>query len=149
MDDGKQIKLALGGMEHSLGLTLRVAQLTSFKMLFDVLDDSSPKVGEFSVLKAIADNPGVRQGVLADVFKIKWPSMSKMINKMEKKGYLVRVVPPNDRRSVTLKITELGKVEAERFLPMLVEANDKVFSMLDDGEQATLLKLLRKISGWS
>jgi DNA-binding MarR family transcriptional regulator len=152
LDDLTSIEsdISLGEFETSLGLLVRVAQLTAHELLYSRLQHSNNKltVGEFTILQAIGENPGIRQGILADRLHIKWPSMTKLVNDLEKRGYLRRVVPFGDRRSFGLVLTEEGKMQVAEQKPKMMIANTEVFSMLEDAEQQILVRLLRKVVGW-
>src|SRR5690606_24598659 len=99
---------SFGVFENSAGFLLRIAQLTAFDRFFEAFPGDGIKISEFTVLLAIAENPGIRQGVLADVLKIKWPNMTKLVRTLEDNDWVGRHIPPNDRRSVELHVTEKG-----------------------------------------
>ncbi|MCT7378372.1 MarR family winged helix-turn-helix transcriptional regulator [Chelativorans salis] len=147
IEDGKT-GLSFGKFERSAGFLLRIAQLTVFERMFAELKDGHVKIGEFTILLAIAENPGVRQGAMADVLKIKWSNMTKLVRSLEERGLVERFVPPHDRRSVELRLTEEGRKLLETFTPLMFEADRRSLPMLSDEEHATFLALLRKVSGW-
>lgn len=140
--------VSLGALEHSAGFVLRIAQLTVFEHFFAVFGQSELKISEFTVLFAIAENPGIRQGVLADVLKIKWPNMTKLVRALEDRGLIERQIPHNDRRSVHLRATEEGHRQIAAEKDRMYRSDRLALSMLDDEEHALLLKLSRKIAGW-
>lgn len=145
--DGKGA-VSLGDLEQSAGLILRIAQLTVFEHFFEVFGQSDIKISEFTVLYAIAENPDVRQGVLADVLKIKWPNMTKLVRALEDRGLIERVVPPEDRRSVHLRVTPAGRRQIGVSQERMYRSDRTALGMLDDEEYAQLLRLSRKIAGW-
>jgi DNA-binding MarR family transcriptional regulator len=145
--DGKG-NVSLGLLEQSAGLIMRIAQLTVFEHFFEVFGQSDIKISEFTVLYTIAQNPGIRQGVLADVLKIKWPNMTKLVRTLEERGLIERHVPPNDRRSVHLRVTSKGRKQIAVSEQNMYRSDRMALSMLNDEEHAQLLKLSRKIAGW-
>ncbi|WP_274426402.1 MarR family winged helix-turn-helix transcriptional regulator [Chelativorans sp. YIM 93263] len=140
--------LSFGPIEESIGFLLRIAQLTVFERTFVELQRRDVKIGEFTILLAIFENPGVRQGVIADVLKIKWSNMTKLVRSLEERGLVERIVPPHDRRSIELHVTQGGRNFIEGFTPLMEEADRKALSMLSNEECVQLLALLRKVSGW-
>ena len=72
--------VSLGELEKSGGFVLRIAQLSAFERFFTVFGESEIRISEFTVLLALSENPGIRQGVLADVLKIKWSNMTKLVS---------------------------------------------------------------------
>ena len=140
--------VSLGALEQSAGLVMRIAQLTVFDHFFEVFGQSDIKISEFTVLYAIAENPGIRQGVLADVLKIKWPNMTKLVRSLEQDGLIERHIPPNDRRSVHLRVTPKGRKQIAVSEQNMYRSDRMALSMLNDDEHAQLLNLSRKIAGW-
>ena len=140
--------LRFGQQEQAAGFVLRIAQLTAFERFFAQFPVRDIRISEYSVLVGIAENPGVRQGVLADFLKIKWSNMTKVVRELEKRGLIGRRIPPNDRRSVELYVTEKGHRLIEDVAPMMRAADRKAVSMLSDEEHVQLLTLLRKVAGW-
>lgn len=140
--------VSLGELERSAGFVLRIAQLAAFDRFFDVFGESELKISEFTVLLAVAENPGVRQGVLADVLKIKWSNMTKLVRALEDRGLVSRHIPRNDRRAVILSVTEAGKRQIEANGEKMYRSDREALSMLSDDEHAQLLALSRKIAGW-
>lgn len=145
---GGKGSVSLGGLEHSAGFVMRIAQLTVFDHFFEVFGQSEIRISEFTVLVAIAENPGIRQGVLADVLKIKWPNMTKLVRALEERGLIERHVPKTDRRSVHLRVTAAGRREIGRAEEKMYRSDRLALAMLDDEEHAMLLRLSRKIAGW-
>jgi DNA-binding MarR family transcriptional regulator len=99
----------LGSMTDSLGFLLRLAQIDAFGRFFAKGDLADLGLGEISILRGIGLNPGVRQGVLAQALRIKRAHMTKIIRALEVRGLVRSAVPPEDRRSVTLWLTEAGQ----------------------------------------
>lgn len=147
--DNVKAGLSFGALEESAGFVLRIAQLATFERFFELFPDDDIRISEFTVLVAICENPGVRQGVLADVLKIKWSNMTKLVRALEEREWIGRHVPPHDRRSVELRVTEEGLRRVEAAAQRMYESDRKALAMLDDDEHATLLRLLRKVAGWT
>jgi len=141
-------EVSLGELENSAGFVLRIAQLTAFERFFAVFGDGELKISEFTVLLAVAENPGIRQGVLADVLKIKWSNMTKLVRALEERGLVERQIPRDDRRSVVLSVTDEGRREIDASADRMYRSDRLALSMLNDEEHAQLLALSRKIAGW-
>ncbi|WP_196259777.1 MarR family winged helix-turn-helix transcriptional regulator [Pelagibacterium limicola] len=141
-------QVGLGALEHSAGLMLRIAQLTAFERFFALFGESEIKISEFTVLMAVAENPGIRQGVLADVLKIKWSNMTKLVRTLEERGLVARHVPRHDRRSVVLSPTDEGRRQIEKSGEKMYRLDREALSMLTDAEHDQLIALTRKIAGW-
>lgn len=144
----EQIVASLCTLEKTAGFSIRIAELSVFELLYEKLYGSDISIGEFTVLRTIGLNPGLRQGVLADALHVKWPSMTKLINALEMRRLLKRVVPLHNRRSIELELTAEGQEVIDRNAPKFRDAETEIFSMLDDDEYKQLEKLLRKVAGW-
>lgn len=140
--------ISLGVLASTAGLMLRIAQLAAFDNFFALYSEGEVKISEFTVLMAVAENPGIRQGVLADVLKIKWSNMTKLVRTLEERGLIVRRVPRNDRRAVELSATEEGRRQIAATGDTIYRLDRQALSMLDDAEHAQLIALSCKIAGW-
>jgi DNA-binding MarR family transcriptional regulator len=140
--------VSLGALETSGGFVLRIAQLAAFERFFTVFGESEIRISEFTVLLALAENPGIRQGVLADVLKIKWSNMTKLVRALEERGLIARHVPHDDRRSVVLSVTDAGRRQIDASADKMYRSDRAALSMLSDAEHDQLLALSRKIAGW-
>jgi DNA-binding MarR family transcriptional regulator len=145
----EQVIESLAGIEKSAGFLIRIAELAVFKEMYDRSKSSEITVVEFTVLRAIGLNPGLRQGVLADVLYIKWPSMTKLISSLELRRLIKREIPSHNRRSIELHLTDEGKALVEQYEPVFKQTESDIFSMLSDEEYQQLEVLLRKVSGWT
>lgn len=139
--------LDLGDLGHSLGFLLRMAHKAASEEQSELLkdDDLGLSFNEFIVLKAIALNPGIAQGLLADLYRITWPSMSRLIASMEKRDLVRRVIPPEDRRCVGLCLTGEGERAVVKLSATVNAANEQVFSHFNCDERHVLTTLLRRI----
>ena len=140
--------VSLGNLERSGGFLLRIAQLSAFERFFTVFGESEIRISEFTVLLALSENPGIRQGVLADVLKIKWSNMTKLVRALEERGLIARHIPHDDRRSVVLSVTDAGRAQIDASADKMYHSDRVALSMLDDEEHAQLIALSRKIAGW-
>ena len=140
--------ISLGDLEKSAGFVLRIAQLSAFERFFTVFGESELRISEFTVLLALSENPGIRQGVLADVLKIKWSNMTKLVRALEERGLIARHIPHDDRRSVVLSVTEAGRRQIDASADKMYRSDREALSMLNEEEHAELIRLSRKIAGW-
>lgn len=81
---------------------------------------------------------------LYDVMFFSSGGMTKVLKKLETKGYIRRVDNILDKRSKLVQLTNLGKDMTKKALKQIVELEDKYFAKLDKEEQKLLNKLLLK-----
>ncbi|CUH75964.1 MarR family winged helix-turn-helix transcriptional regulator [Tropicibacter naphthalenivorans] len=136
-------EVKLGPMADSLGFLLRLSQLESFRDFYTGMEDLGMRPGEFSVLMLIGENPGIRQGVLARKLMIKRAHMTKMVQAMEADGLVTRTVPPEDKRSIELRLSEQGAARLAHMRGPFEEHESRNLSRLSDAELDTLKRLLK------
>jgi DNA-binding MarR family transcriptional regulator len=150
MDDrttGTVPEVRLGPLADSLGFLLRLAQLRNFAAFYAALGTLELRPGAFTVLLLIGENPGIRQGVLARALMIKRAHMTKMIRAMETEGLLRRTVPPTDRRSVELWLTEAGTARLGAIRAPFAAFENRSAAGLTPAEDRQLKHLLQKTLG--
>ena len=143
-------EIELGELWHSVGFLLHIAQLMSREKQYALIKDKDDRVSlsDFTVLKAVGLNPGISQGLLADLYHISWPSMSRLVAALEKRNLLRRVVPAEDRRCVGLELTPAGYALVDRQSALMVSVDAEVFAHLSGAERENLISTLRKIINW-
>ncbi len=142
-----QSDVNLAGLDYSLGFLLRVSQLKVFRHFFEKLGHIGLKPGEYSVLWVLSNNPGIRQGLLAQTMAIKNAHMTKLIRSFEADGFVTRKIPDEDRRAVELTLTERGNDFVKRHQPDFFGYVETLDSPLNEGETRELVRLLAKFSG--
>ena len=68
--------------------------------------------GQANLLVAIRDNDGCTQKFLADLFGVKYSSMSERLNRLEELGYIDRYVDETNSKYKRICITSTGKLAA-------------------------------------
>lgn len=139
--------VALGALGESLGFLLRLSQLESFRDFYHGLGDLGMRPGEFSVLMLIAENPHIRQGVLAKKLMIKRAHMTKMVQAMEAEGLVGRSVPEDDKRSIELHLTKAGHARIAAMRTPFEAHEARNLTRLSDAELAEAKRLLKKYLG--
>lgn len=146
LDIASEETVDLGEMTDSLGFMLRLAQLRLFERFFQGFAEAGVRPGEFTVLWVIALNPGVRQGALARVLRIKPAHMTKLVQRLVSDGLVRRHVPPQDRRSVELTLTAAGQGYLDRNRATFLRVHDAEREGLTEAEGRELLRLLNKLA---
>ena len=147
-DFAAEAELNLGEFEASASFMLRLAELASYQAVSSLQTEVELSLPEQTVLVAIMMNPDARQGSIADRLHIRWPNMTKLVARLEKKKLITRRVSAEDRRVVTLTATNEGVEVARGVRERLIAYDKRALSMLDESERAQLVALLRKVVGW-
>ncbi len=140
--------IKLGELTDTLGFMLRMAQVTSYSQFFQQNQNATLLPGEFSVLWVVGLNPGIRQGDVARVLNIKRAHMTKLVKGFLSAGLLERQASTEDRRSVLLTLSEMGRKEVEAHKKNYVNFYSKETPNLSQEESKMLLHFLRKFAGF-
>ena len=82
---------------------------------------------------------------LATVTGLSRPSMTSVLDSLEKKGYIRRSMHPTDRRMVSVHITEQGKSFMGEVFPPIGRGVVRTLKYLNQEERKTFMKLYSKI----
>ena len=74
-------------------------------------------------------------------------SISRAVHRMIKDGYITRTPHPTDGRQKLLRITTKGRQLQSKILPLFVNREAHILSVLDPRERAMLDRLLMKLVG--
>ena len=97
------------GVEDEIGFALRLAQLAVFKDVIETLSPFGLRPSDFSALRVISANPGLKQQDIGRELGIKGPNLVGMVEELRKKKLIVRKTVPGDRRSYALTLTPAGR----------------------------------------
>lgn len=102
---------------------------------------------EISIISLIYNNPDIIIREICDEIDVPKSSMTSMIDRLEKKNYLTRVISKRDRRSFGLKLTKEGMKIQEQHEKYEEEIFNYVINSLDtEEEKETFIKLTDKIA---
>lgn len=112
---------------------------------------SNGDMGQRRIAHILAANESMSQLEIQNLLGIKSGSMSEIIIKMEKKGYIIKLKDVNDKRKIILKITESGRKWNNNIQKIMLhnENRQKWFTVLSSSEQEKLQEMLiRLIASW-
>lgn len=72
-------------------------------------------------------------------------AMTRLIGRIEKKGFIRRVGNPEDRRSVLLELTDAGRTLCPQILPRVCNALNRLLQGFSTEEAALLEQMLQRI----
>ena len=101
---------------------------------------------ELSVISVLADNPSAKPSDIANSIATAKSTLTNVLDRLEKRGYIYRAISQKDRRSFELRLTETGQdaqrqhIESEHMLYL------KILGALDTNEEVkSFLEILQKI----
>lgn len=99
---------------------------------------------QFAVLDVLNAKGTLKIGELINSMLATSGNMTVVIKNMEKKGWVERIMCPNDKRSFLVSLTEDGKAVIDKALPQHISRVEETFSVLTEAEQEELIRLLKK-----
>ncbi|MCH9740113.1 MAG: MarR family transcriptional regulator [Epsilonproteobacteria bacterium] len=71
--------------------------------------------------------------------------MTKVLKKLQEKGFISRMASVEDKRSMLVHIEHEGEIIVEKSMKLLVEKDNEIFDILDSEEREFLLKVFKKL----
>ncbi|MGA9142094.1 MAG: MarR family transcriptional regulator [Methanocella sp.] len=118
------------------------------KSLQDIVGDFDLTNTQFKMLASLMlltkNERVITQMDIANLLDADKMMVSEVVRTLEKKGYIIRVSHPRDKRAKSLIVTKKGLAVVERAVQHAAEFDDKFFSPLGD-EREVFLRLLKKL----
>jgi MarR family transcriptional regulator, temperature-dependent positive regulator of motility len=102
---------------------------------------------QFAALDAIAQQPGIDQASLAATIGFDRATIGGVIDRLENKGLVQRIVSAQDRRARQLQLTPEGKRLLTAVRPVVEALQGNILAPLSRSERATFLALASKALG--
>jgi DNA-binding MarR family transcriptional regulator len=134
-------------LESHLGYWLRRVSNAVSGAFSRALQEKQTSVAEWVLLRALHERGQAAPGELADVLGLTRGAVSKIIDKLEAKGWVQADAKEGDNRYRLLSLTRAG----QRSLPILAQIADQndsaYFDCLNAKEKVILRELLIKLAG--
>ncbi len=82
---------------------------------------------------------------VADYLRVKAPSATSVIARLQREGLVARVSEKGDKRVVRIELTASGRRRVEKYLADATGTMSKVFSKISGKDVATLTRILRSL----
>lgn len=99
---------------------------------------------QFAALSLVAEKPGIDQATLAGLIAYDRATIGGVVDRLETRGYVSRVVAPQDRRARRLTLTPEGRALLDAARPIVVALQDDILAGLDAEERQDFLRLAAK-----
>ncbi|GMA98807.1 MarR family transcriptional regulator [Pelosinus sp. IPA-1] len=114
-----------------------------FSLRFQSFDITSE---QWSVLNKLAERDGISQRELAEHTEKDSNNITKILDQLERKGWVKRIANPQDRRSFLVYVTDDGLLLIKQLAPLDEELLNDVCASLSADEIALLRKFLFQIN---
>lgn len=112
------------------------------QLLFRRLADHGIHPAQAFCLREVAHNDGITQRDLAQTLHISRPTLTVMLQKMEKAGLVERRADAADQRFTRIHLTAEGAATHEQMHAIMGDIVSLTTARLSQGDQAELLRLL-------
>jgi len=102
-------------------------------------------VANLSVLGALRNSAQLSQKELTEIGRIGQPAMAQMLDRLMREGLLVRTADTVDRRKVLFALSPRAQKLMATIEIHLRDGNAEAFSVLDQDEFGTLMRLIQRI----
>ena len=137
---------AISGLESHLGYWLRRVSNSVSSGFAQSLQAKQTSVAEWVLLRHLWDRTQATPGEMAEALTMTRGAISKIIDKLESKGWIRSKINPKDNRVQLLSLSVAGR----RVVPELAEIADrndqKFFVCLDSEDRTALRHLLGKLA---
>lgn len=130
--------------DDSVGYLLARARMKLAREVDEELADYGVTQAQAGILLMLASGRFDAAAPLARELYMDSAAMTRMIDRLQKRGLVKRVRCADDRRTMRLQVTPEGAALCELLPDVMLAARDKSFSNFTDAELASLRALLRK-----
>jgi len=145
-EKGEQVKQAPKQIASYLGLQLIQAYKSHHQQAEEAFNKLGIYVGQEMILLQLGNEEGVPQSQLATCSGVEAPTMTKMLQRMERAGMIERRPDPADARVSLVYLTEQGRALVQPILTIWRDLEAQTLQGLTETEQALLRRLLLQVS---
>ncbi len=98
------------------------------------------------VLLNIDSENGTPATKIAPLLGLEARSLTRMLKSLEEKGMIYKQQDPNDRRSVRIYLTDLGKVKKELSRKVVKQFNNKIRDMIPESKLKIFFEVINDIN---
>ena len=98
--------------------------------------------GQAFCLREVAHHDGITQRDLAEILNVARPTLTVMLQKMEKAGLIERRNDEHDQRYTRIYLAEKGEAMHQAMHSVLGEVVDETVGRLSEHDQAELVRLM-------
>lgn len=133
-------------IDNSFGYWINVVALKLKNELNRCFSNYEITAEQWAVLNRLWDKDGVTQKELAEKTAKDQPNTGRILEKLEKKGFISRQSDKNDRRILLVFLTPKGREYREEMITGAMEVLQRASKDISDDEIETLKSILQKIS---
>ena len=133
-------------LTQCINYLLTTAQHSVFQYLNGKLSEYDVTPSQYGVLSCLWQREFATPKQISEILCLETSTISGVLDRMQKKGLIDRVINRDDRREVRVVPTEKGKALQEPISKIIDEVNEEVLKCFTDEEVALLKNQLRTIA---
>lgn len=132
---------------RKVSVLIKKSSLVFDKYINQLLAQYNLSGSQFRILMLLYKSPdrSIRQADIETAFSMTNPTVTGLIHSLEKKGLVIRVANPEDKRSKLLTLTDSANSMKERFFDLANELEKGMTEELTESEVEILAELLQKV----
>jgi DNA-binding MarR family transcriptional regulator len=130
---------------NCINFLLTIAQHEVFLVFSETLSQFGITPGQYGVLACLWKDETLTPKEIAAILRVENSTISGVLDRMQKRGFIDRVLDPNNKRSIRVKATEKGLAIKEPVQKKIEELNQFVLHDFSPDEQRNLLNYLSRI----
>lgn len=130
-----------------IGYLLRRAYQRHVAIFQQAVPDSQLQAAQFVVLCAIRERGRCQVNDLVEATSIDEPTVRGVVERLKWRQLVTATHEPGDARRMEIALTPAGASLIDETIPSAERISELTFGDLDERERATLVALLRKMSG--
>lgn len=132
-------------LKECINFLLSVSQNKVFKYFSKLLEEYGVTPAQYGVLNCLWREGQLSPKQIGEMVHLEAPTVSGILDKMQKAGLIERSVDPNNRRSVLVIATQKSNEIREEVEAATNNLNDKVLQDLTESDTEALKKALEAI----
>ena len=94
---------------------------------------------------ALRRHPGINQAQLADMLDVEPITVTRILDRLEKAGWIERRMDASDRRANRLYLTDRMNDTMARIRALALDTRREIFSGIDEQDHEALLRILKHV----
>lgn len=139
----------IGVLDELIGYHLRRASGAFGADFMVVMEGTGLRQALFAILAVVSKSPRINQSTVGKLLGIKRANMVSLINELTDMGLIDRMDDPQDRRALSLTVTEAGTALLQEGLQRIRGHEKRMLAGFTEGEKQILRELLRRIEARS
>ncbi|MBQ9032306.1 MAG: MarR family transcriptional regulator [Parasporobacterium sp.] len=134
--------------ESCINYLLTNAQRRTHAVFSKGLEEFNVTPGQSAVLEILWTCGDQTPSFLASQLKLELPTLSGVLDKLQKKGFINRIINQENQRTIIVSLTEAGKLLEDPIKERVAILNNKLLKGINDTDRELLFNILNYISSF-